>query len=60
MHGRRLFRGPLFVDSVIFRVAIYAPRVAVPLALVGAALIYFERLAVDFSAIWLRLKTLHS
>ena len=37
------FHGILFLDSVIFRVAIYAPRVAVPLALVGATTIYFKR-----------------
>src|SRR4051812_1083151 len=39
----RSFHGFLFVDSVIFRVAIYAPRVAVPVALVGTAIIYSRR-----------------
>ena len=37
------FHGLLFIDSVIFRVAIYAPRVAVPLALIGSAIIYARR-----------------
>ncbi len=37
------FHGLLFIDSVIFRVAIYAPRVAVPLTLVGTSVIYARR-----------------
>jgi hypothetical protein len=37
------FHGFLFVDSMIFRVAIYAPRVGIPLALAGTALIYMRR-----------------
>jgi len=37
------YHGLLFFESVVFRVAIYAPRVAVPLALVGTAIIYSRR-----------------
>jgi len=37
------FHGFLFFDSFIFRAAIYTPRVAVPLALVGTAMIYSRR-----------------
>lgn len=37
------FHGLLFLDSIIFRVAIYAPRVALPLALIGAAIIHSQR-----------------
>jgi len=37
------FHGFLFLDSVIFRVAIYAPRLAVPLALGASAIIYSRR-----------------
>jgi hypothetical protein len=35
--------GFLFLDSVIFRVAIYLPRVAIPVALIGTAMIYSQR-----------------
>ncbi len=35
--------GFLFYRSIVFRVAIYSSRVAVPLSLIGSALIYAER-----------------
>ena len=37
------FHGLLFYDSIVFRVAIYAPRVAIPLSLIGSAVIYAQR-----------------